>query len=124
MTIIEEIESLITILPDKDQEIANCFLKNRKFEELKEIIDSDIYKAEKEKKQIDETSKEYVVLESNLDAMTQMKNLVDDYINQINFNNDTDYYDPTIEDYSNEDEESDFLNNIYYMYCCNSTLIY
>ena len=121
MTLIEEIESFITILPDKDQNIAKCFLKNRKFEELKEIIDSDIYKAEKEKKQIDETSKEYVVLESNLDAMTQMKNLVDEYINQINFG-DTDYYDPTIEDY-NDDDESEFLNNIYYMYCCNSTLI-
>lgn len=121
MTLIEEIESFITILPEKDQNIAKCFLKNRKFEELKEIIDSDIYKAEKEKKQIDETSKEYVVLESNLDAMTQMKNLVDDYINQINFG-DTDDYDPTIEDY-NDDDESEFLNNIYYMYCCNSTLI-
>ncbi|MCI6614963.1 MAG: hypothetical protein MSC51_03915 [Mollicutes bacterium] len=121
MTLIEEIESFITILPVKDQNIAKCFLKNRKFEELKEIIDSDIYKAEKEKKQIDETSKEYVVLESNLDAMTQMKNLVDDYINQINFG-DTDDYDPTIEDY-NDDDESEFLNNIYYMYCCNSTLI-
>ena len=121
MTLIEEIESFITILPVKDQNIAKCFLKNRKFEELKEIIDSDIYKAEKEKKQIDETSKEYVVLESNLDAMTQMKNLVDDYINQINFG-DTDDYDPTIEDY-NDDDESEVLNNIYYMYCCNSTLI-
>lgn len=121
MTLIEEIESFITILPEKDQNIAKCFLKNRKFEELKEIIDSDIYKAEKEKKQIDETSKEYVVLESNLDAMTQMKNLVDDYINQINFG-DVDDYDPTIEDY-NDDDESEFLNNIYYMYCCNSTLI-
>lgn len=121
MTLIEEIESFITILPVKDQNIAKCFLKNRKFEELKEIIDSDIYKAEKEKKQIDETSKEYVVLESNLDAMTQMKNLVDDYINQINFG-DVDDYDPTIEDY-NDDDESEFLNNIYYMYCCNSTLI-
>ena len=121
MTLIEEIESFITILPVKDQNIAKCFLKNRKFEELKEIIDSDIYKAEKEKKQIDETSKEYVVLESNLDAMTQMKNLVDDYINQINFG-DIDDYDPTIEDY-NDDDESEFLNNIYYMYCCNSTLI-
>ena len=121
MTLIEEIESFITILPVKDQNIAKCFLKNRKFEELKEIIDSDIYKAEKEKKQIDETSKEYVVLESNLDAMTQMKNLVDDYINQINFG-DTDDYDPTIEDY-NDYDESEFLNNIYYMYCCNSTLI-
>lgn len=121
MTLIEEIESFITILPDKDQNLAKCFLKNRKFEELKEIIDSDIYKAEKEKKQIDETSKEYVVLESNLDAMTQMKNLVDEYINQINFG-DTDYYDPTIEDYDDNDE-SEFLNNIYYMYCCNSTLI-
>ena len=121
MTLIEEIESFITILPEKDQNIAKCFLKNRKFEKLKEIIDSDIYKAEKEKKQIDETSKEYVVLESNLDAMTQMKNLVDDYINQINFG-DVDDYDPTIEDY-NDDDESEFLNNIYYMYCCNSTLI-
>ena len=121
MTLIEEIESFITILPEKDQNIAKCFLKNRKFEELKEIIDSDIYKAEKEKKQIDETSKEYVVLESNLDAMTQMKNLVDDYINQINFG-DIDDYDPTIEDY-NDDDESEVLNNIYYMYCCNSTLI-
>ena len=122
MTLIEEIESLITVLPEKDHNIANCFLKNRKFEELNEIIDSDIYKAEKEKKQIDEDSKEYIVLESNLDAMTQMKNLVDEYIDQINFGND-DLYDPTIDELDCDEDDSEFLNNIYYMYCCNSTLI-
>ena len=49
-TPIKKITNLIQYLPYKDISIAEKFLKERQFEYLKEIVDSDIYKVIKDRK--------------------------------------------------------------------------
>ena len=49
-TPVKKITNLIQYLPYKDIKIAEKFLKTRQFENLKEIVDSDIYKVIKDRK--------------------------------------------------------------------------
>ena len=53
MNKIDQIRKMINdALPDKDKNIANKFLDERKFDELKEIVDSDVFKVAKKKTQL------------------------------------------------------------------------
>ncbi len=120
MTSINEIKNLISILPDKDQKLSYDFLDNRKFEELKEIVHSDVVKTEKKIKQLDVASEEYVIVDSNLNALLQLEECIDEYREQLSLGyNEVD--DPTI--YDDEQDDDEFLDHLYYMYCSHSTLI-
>lgn len=44
---LKRIEELIPILPSKDEKLAYQYLKKRDFQSILEIVESDIYKAEK-----------------------------------------------------------------------------
>lgn len=46
---LKRIESLISFLPGKDAHLAKKFLENRNFESILELVESDLYKAEKAK---------------------------------------------------------------------------
>ena len=48
MTIVDEIKSLITILPEQDVKLALHFVDTRQFESLKDLVDSDVIKLEKQ----------------------------------------------------------------------------
>ena len=51
MNTLERIQSLITVLPEKDIQLAEQFIKKREFESLYELVSSDIYKVRKKAKQ-------------------------------------------------------------------------
>lgn len=115
MTIVDEIKSLITILPEQDVKLALEFVDTRQFESLKYLVDSDVIKLEKQALQYEVDTKEYFVALSTLDNCLQLQQLVNRYLDQLGiletFEED-DIYDLPEEDY-NEDEYYDHLWYIY-----------
>lgn len=117
MTSVNEIKNLISILPDKDVEIALQFVEQRNFEELQLLVDSDVIKFEKLVESINPDSDEYFVAISNLDTCIQLKHCVDDYLAQFDIYSEKDY-DDTIDDFYDMSEE-DYYNHLFYMYSVN-----
>lgn len=94
-------------LPDKDKSIANKLLDERKFDELKEIVDSDVFKAAKKKVQLfpvvdekgnilEEPSKECIEAEEIYDKLKELQSEVNaqvplSLIQESSYN--PDYYD-------------------------------
>ena len=88
MNKIDQIREMINIaLPDRDKSIANKFLDERKFDELKEIVDSDVFKAARKKVQlspivdengniIEEPSKECIEAEEAYDKLKELQSEV------------------------------------------------
>lgn len=76
-TPIERIKVLIDSLPKKDIPLGYKFLSERNFESLKELVDSAIYKIEKNLK-TDNPKEEY--LKINLDNLDVLKAEVDLYL--------------------------------------------
>lgn len=83
MTSVKEIENLISILPKKDIPIALNFVKNRDFESLQELVNSDVIKFEKHVSKLTPESKEYFVAISTLDNCINLKTCVDEYLAQF-----------------------------------------
>lgn len=121
MTSLNEIKNLITILPDKDKNIADNFIIQRKFEELKELVHANVFKTEKEMKQLDKDSDDIFVLDSKLNGLLQLEEYVDEYYNQtlLGYSEDDD---PTICDCDDTDDD-EFMDHLYYMYCSHSELL-
>lgn len=88
MNKIDKIREMInTALPDRDKSIANKFLDERKFDELKEIVDSDVFKAARKKVQLspvidengnilEEPSKECIEAEEIYDKLKELQSEV------------------------------------------------
>jgi hypothetical protein len=114
MTSVSEIQNLISILPEKDIEIALQFVKQRNFEELQLLVDSDVTKFEKLVEAIDPDSDEYLVAVSNLDTCIQLKNCVDEYLSQFDvYIEEDDEF--TIDD-SYDMSEEEYYDHLFYMY--------
>ena len=87
-TPVEKITNLIQYLPYKDIKIAEKFLKTRQFENLKEIVDSDIYKVIKDRKK-EESIQKYIHID--LDALYSLQSELSAYLLLLGINNEEDY---------------------------------
>lgn len=113
MTSVSEIKNLISILPEKDVQIALNFVDQRNFEDLKLLVDSDVTKFAKQIDSIDPDSNEYLVAISTLDTCIQLKNCVDEYLSQI------DVYieeDDELIDNIYDMSEDDYYDHLFYIY--------
>lgn len=121
MTIINEIKSLISILPEQDVELALQFVDTRQFESLKELVDSDVIKLERQALQYEIGTDEYFVALSTLDNCLQLQQLVNRYLDQLGILNtieEDDEYDLPEEDY---DEEA-YYDHLWYIYSLQNNL--
>lgn len=80
MSVIKNIESLIKELPSKDRMLANEFLKNRKFQDLKDLVDSAIIRINKN---INSNNPKEEYFKINLDKLHMLKTDVDFYYDQL-----------------------------------------
>ena len=69
-------------------EFAEKFLKTRQFENLKEIVDSDIYKVIKDRKK-EESIQKYIHID--LDALYSLQSELSAYLLLLGINNEEDY---------------------------------
>lgn len=82
------IKELIPILPGKDAALAQKFLDNRNFQGILELVESDLYKLNKKKKEEDDFPNE---LESQL---TELRGELIIYMSYLDVpDNSDDYYD-------------------------------
>lgn len=85
---LERIEELIPLLPGKDVEIAQRYLKNRNFESVLEIVESDIYKAEKARMvRLEEAPDDYTI------ALTELRGELLTYMSYLEVPDNSDDYD-------------------------------
>lgn len=77
---IQKIQALLPSLPQKDAKIADKFLSERKFEDLLEIIDSDIYLVRRD--QLKETPKEEYV-NISLENLLQLRSELSEYMSYL-----------------------------------------
>ena len=87
-TPVKKITNLILYLPYKDIAIAEKCLKTRQFENLKEIVDSDIYKVIKDRKK-EESIQKYIHID--LDALYSLQSELSAYLLLLGINNEEDY---------------------------------
>ena len=87
-TPIIKITNLIQYLPEKDIKFAKKFLKERQFEYLKEIVDSDIYKVLKDRKK-GESNQKYTNID--LDSLYSLQSELSAYLLLLGINNEEDY---------------------------------
>lgn len=80
MSVIKNIESLIKELPSKDRMLANEFLKNRKFQDLKDLVDSAIIRINKN---LNSNNPKEEYFKINLDKLHMLKTDVDFYYDQL-----------------------------------------
>lgn len=78
--LLDKIKELIPSLPNRDIQLGYDFLNKRDFESLKDLIDSAIYKVEKNIKS-DTPKEEYTKV--NLDELIELKLEVSVYLNQL-----------------------------------------
>lgn len=74
---IEKIKSLIEYLCKKDRDIAKSLINNRKFTDLKDLVDSSIIIYERN---LDKESPREELLSLNRPGLLQLKSVVDDFI--------------------------------------------
>lgn len=121
MTIVDEIKSLISILPEQDITLALHFVDTRQFESLKDLVDSDVIKLEKQALQYEVDTDEYFVALSTLDNCLQLQQLVNRYLDQLgileNFD-EINEYDLPEEDYN----EEDYYDHLWYIYSVQNNL--
>ncbi len=85
---VERMKSLMSSLPEKDVPLGHKFLDERKFDSLKELVDSAIYKVKKNLKG-DNPREEY--LKVDLEDLSRLKSEVDMYIVQLEIPEDSVY---------------------------------
>ena len=78
--LLDKIKELIPSLPNRDIQLGYDFLNKRDFESLKDLIDSAIYKVEKNIKN-NTPKEEYTKV--NLDELIELKLEVSVYLNQL-----------------------------------------
>lgn len=87
---LKRVEQLIPILPGRDAELAKKYLKDRNFECLLEIVESDLYLAEKDRlAKFEETPDEHIA------TLTELKGELLTYMSYLEVpdnSNDYDYY--------------------------------
>lgn len=82
---LERVRELAPILPNKDAKLVKEYLSKRDFQSVLEIIESDIYKAEKSK--LEDIPDDYIT------ALTEMKGELLTYMSYIDVPDNSDEYD-------------------------------
>lgn len=95
---IEIMNKLVNSLPKNDIELGKEFIKNRKFEDLLELVNSDIYLVRKNLKS-DNPKEEYNV---DLDDLITLQSEVNYYLSQLNIPCDN------FKDFETEEIEEEF----------------
>jgi hypothetical protein len=86
---LKKIEKLITVLPKKDAELSRKYLKERNFEFILEIVESDIYKANKAK--INQEEEE--LLDNNVALLMELREELVTYMSYLDIPDNSDDYD-------------------------------
>lgn len=73
------IKALVNCLPTKDIKLANKFIEQRKFDDLLELVISDIYKVEHN----NPTNPKKELLDINLDKLIELEDAIRRYIDAI-----------------------------------------
>lgn len=96
-TPVDRIKTLIESLPQKDIPWGYKFIEERDFEQLKDLVDSAIFKVKKDQKS-DTPKEEYKNV--NLDSLRDLKTEVDAYIMLLDPLSEEDY-----SEYNNEEDD-------------------
>ena len=87
------IRKLIEELPGKDSTICNKYLEERNFECIREIVESDIYKARQRADPL-ELLEEDSEANNHIDKLLELKSALDEYISYLEVpDNSNDLYD-------------------------------
>ena len=85
---LKRVKELIAVLPEKDINIVKSYIDKRDFNSVLEIIESDIYKAERDNNHIQDGIPDDYIL-----ALTEMKGELLTYISYLEVpDNSNDYY--------------------------------
>lgn len=76
------IRNLIKELPDKDPSICEKYLQERNFECIREIVESDIYKAKQKADPFDLLDNESDI-SNYIDKLLELKSALDEYISYL-----------------------------------------
>lgn len=85
---VNRMKALVGSLPERDIPLGYKFLEKRDFGQLKELVDSALYKVKKSQRS-ENPKEEY--LKVNLEDLSRLKSEVDMYIVQLDISSDSDY---------------------------------
>lgn len=81
-------KELVSTLPEKDAKLVKEYLEKRDFQSVLEIVESDIYKAERAKdERLEEVPDDYIV------SLTEMKGELMTYMSYLEVPDNSDDYD-------------------------------
>lgn len=81
-------KELVSTLPEKDAKLVKKYLEKRDFQSVLEIVESDIYKAERAKdERLEEVPDDYIV------SLTEMKGELMTYMSYLEVPDNSDDYD-------------------------------
>lgn len=83
--LLKKIHELISILPEKDSRLAIKYLDKRDFQSVLEIVESDLYKAEKDKSEVNPD--DYII------GLTELRSELLTYMSYLDIPNNSDDYD-------------------------------
>lgn len=83
--LLKKIHELISILPEKDSRLAIKYLDKRDFQSVLEIVESDLYKAEKDKLEINPD--DYII------GLTELRSELLTYMSYLDVPDNSDDYD-------------------------------
>ena len=84
---LNRIKELIKVLPGKDLSLATEFLDNRNFQGILELVESDIYKAEKK-----DSNRQDNVLNEYIMALTELRSELLTYMSYLDISEYDDNY--------------------------------
>lgn len=83
--LLKKIHELISILPEKDSRLAIKYLDKRDFQSVLEIVESDLYKAEKDKSEVNPD--DYII------GLTELRSELLTYMSYLDVPDNSDDYD-------------------------------
>ena len=84
---LNRIKNLVKILPGKDSSLAIKFLDDRNFQALLEIVESDLYKAEK-----NDSNRQNNVVNEYIMSLTELRGELLDYMSYLDISEYEDNY--------------------------------
>ena len=84
---LNRIKSLVKVLPGKDSSLALRFLDDRNFQALLEIVESDLYKAEK-----NDSNRQNNVVNEYIMSLTELRSELLDYMSYLDISEYEDNY--------------------------------
>ena len=84
---LNRIKSLVKVLPGKDSSLALRFLDDRNFQALLEIVESDLYKAEK-----NDSNRQNNVVNEYIMSLTELRGELLDYMSYLDISEYEDNY--------------------------------